>query len=69
VRLIDESSTGTRLIPAHICGLIQTPNPTAISINIFTFGVIQVNHFFEPGSSALKLFGPDFFFSLIDVGD
>jgi hypothetical protein len=60
VRLIGESSTDTQLVSTHIYlqprTLVLAPNhthtrcPPAISIDIFTFGVIQVNRF----SSKLK---------------
>ncbi len=55
MRLIGESSIDTQLIPTHIylhlhtlvlASITPTPkDPTAISIDIFTSGVIQVNDF------------------------
>jgi len=55
VRPIGETSISTHLVPIHIylhlCTLVLAPitptpkDPTAISIDIFTSGVIQVNHF------------------------
>ncbi len=51
VRLIGESSTDTQLIPTHtylrpstlalVPNHTHTQNPTAISIDIFTFGIVR----------------------------